>query len=88
MTKRRERQTMIDRTQIRELSNLVSVIPNLYYIKYIYKKRLKRYLDDFNQRTDKIMLSPQKKRYKQIKESERYTSTRTNNDLQHTTQKR
>ena len=87
MTKRRERQTMIDRTQIRELSNLVSVIPNLYYIKYIYKKRLKRYLDDFNQRTDKIMLSPQKKRYKQIKESESYTSTRTNNDLQHTTQK-
>ena len=62
MTKRRERQTMIDRTQIRELSNLVSVIPNLYYIKYIYKKRLKRYLDDFNQRTDKIMLSPPKKK--------------------------
>jgi hypothetical protein len=53
---------MIDRTQIRELSNLVSVIPNLYYIKYIYKKRLKRYLDDFNQRTDKIMLSPPKKK--------------------------
>ena len=62
MTKRRERQTMIDRTQIRELSNLVSVIPNLYYIKYIYKKRLKRYLDDFNQRTDKIMPSPRKKK--------------------------
>jgi hypothetical protein len=47
--------------KIGNFSNLVSEIPNMYYIKYIYKKRFKWYLDDFNQRTDKIMPSPQKK---------------------------